>query len=308
MKANKNIFMKECHCEPNSLGEAIHTRLSRRPIKIGLLSIIILISQFFTFGCKDVITVDLNSADPSTVIEASIIESDSESRVIITKSTDFYNPGVYEKVSDAIIIVNDSEGNSFEFNETIDGVYENRVISGKSGIEYSIEVVSEGITYDAVSNMPNKLILDSLGLAEAPQRPNSKEESFRFYLHLYFQDQLEIDDYCRIKLYSNGVPLDGFNLYEDKLTDGNYIDYRLLVSNEHGNVKLGDVMRVELMSIDQAAFEYYKTANSVNASNSGRGPSSTSAAPANPVTNWSNNALGFFSAYAVSSSSIEIRR
>ncbi len=60
------------------------------------------------------------------------------------------------------------------------------------------------------------------------------------------------------------------------------------------------------MSIDQPAFEFYKTANSVNASSSGRGPSSTSAAPANPVTNWSNNALGYFSAYTVSSDSIEI--
>ena len=315
MKANKNIIMKGSLCESDlspirttgQADEAIYRRLPRRPAKIGLLAMTILIFQFFSLGCKDIITVDLNSADPATVIEASIIEDNSTSRVTITKSTDFYTPGVYPTVSGAIISVNDSEGNSYEFDEVSDGVYENTSISGKSGIEYLIEVVSEGITYDAISNMPNKIVLDSLALEEAPQRPNSKEDSFRFFLHLYFQDQLGIDDYCRIKLFSNGVQLSGFNLYEDKLTDGNYIDYRLIVGGEHGEIKLGDMLTVELMSIDQAAFDFYKTANSVNASSSGRGPSSTSAAPTNPVTNWSNNALGFFSAYAVSSSAIEIK-
>ena len=264
---------------------------------------------FLTMGCEDVIIVDLNSADPATVIEASIIENNSPSRVTITKSTDFYNPGVYETISGAIILVNDSEGNSFEFEEISDGVYENSVISGKSGVEYSIEVIAEGETYDAISTMPNQIILDSLALEDAPDRHSGKDDGLgRFYLHIYFQDQPDIDDYLRFKLYSNGIPLGGFNLYNDKLSDGNYIDYRLVLGGEEGDIKLGDLVTVELMSIDQAAFDFYKTANSVNASGSnGRGPSSTSAAPANPVTNWSNKALGFFSAYAVSSSEIVIK-
>jgi len=307
MKANKNITMKGCHCEPNLLDEAIYKRLPRRPIKNGLLAMTIIISQLFTFACEDIIVVELNSADPTTVIEATIVEDNSTSRVTITKSTDFYTPGVYPTVSGATILVNDSEGNSYAFNEVEDGVYANQLLNGKSGVEYSIEVLADGKTYNAVSTIPNKLVLDSLTLEEGPKKPHGKDESIRFFLHLFFQDQLGINDYGRIKLYSNGVQLDGFNLYEDKLTDGNYIDYRLIISGEHGDIKLGDILTVELMSIDQATFEFYKTANSVNASSSGRGPSSTSAAPANPVTNWSNKALGYFSAYTVSSDSIEIK-
>ncbi len=89
--------------------------------------------------------------------------------------------------------------------------------------------------------------------------------------------------------------------------DGNYIDYRLVLGGEEGDIKLGDIITVELQSIDQAAFDFYKTANSVNASGStGGGPSSTSAAPTNPVTNWNNKALGFFTAYTVSKKSIKI--
>ena len=77
------------------------------------------------------------------------------------------------------------------------------------------------------------------------------------------------------------------------------------LSTESDEINIGDFITVDLMSIDKATFDYYLTANSVNASGSnGRGPSSTSAAPTNPVTNWNNNALGYFSAYTSSQKTI----
>jgi hypothetical protein len=102
--------------------------------------------------------------------------------------------------------------------------------------------------------------------------------------------------------------LGGFYIYEDRLTDGNYIDYSLLLKSEQSKIKTGDEITVELLSIDETAFDYYKTANSINASGSAHGgPSSTSAAPTNPVSNWSNKALGFFTAYTISKDSIIIK-
>ncbi len=276
---------------------------TRKISKLILFTALVL----FTFGCEDVIEVDLNSADPTIVIEGSIADDNSKSGVKITKSTDFYNPGVYEKVSGADVIITDSEGNNYEFNEVSEGVYESLDIIGKSNVEYSIQVIAEDDTYDAASTMPNKIELDSLLLEEAPTRPGKEEDGIRLFIHIYFQDQPNIDDYCRFKLYNNGVQLGGFIIYDDRLTDGNYIDYRLILDSEEKGIALGDEITVELMSIDKSAFDYYKTANSVNASGSAHGgPSSTSAAPANPITNWSNKALGFFTAYTVSKKSIII--
>ena len=307
MKNIKNVFTKISHCKPTFRGEVKCRRLSRRPIKTGLLAMTIVFVQFFTTGCEDIITVDLNTAEPTTVIEASIADDGSTSRVTITKSTDFYTPGVYPTVSNANIEVKDSEGNSFTFQEVEDGVYENNVIKGKSNVEYSIKVLSEGETYDAISTIPNRIIIDSLSIEKAAfGRPGKDGE--RFTLHIYFQDQPSIDDFCRVKLFSNKIQLGGFTLYSDKFTDGNYMDLRMNLNTESDDISIGDLITVELMSIDKAAYDYYKTANSVNASGgNGRGPSSTSAAPANPVTNWSNKALGYFSAYAVSSSSIVLK-
>ena len=274
----------------------------KKYILITLASLLLLVF----IGCEDVIIVELNSADPATVIEATIADDNSPSRVTITKSTDFYTPGVYPTVTGATISVNDSEGNSYSFSEVSNGVYENLTITGKSDVEYSIEVIAEEKTYDAKSKMPNKIILDSLTLEERSSRPN--KDGGRS-LNAYFQDKPGIADYCRIVLYKNGIQLSGFsNIYNDQLTDGNYINYKLRTT-EKDNIQFGDTITAKLQSIDKATFEFYKTANSVNASGSGgRGPSSTSAAPANPVTNWSNNALGYFSAYSTSKKTIIIKK
>lgn len=278
-------------------------------LKTLFLVIIYFILVLFTVGCEDIIVVDLNSAAPTTVIEATIADDNSPSKVIITKSTDFYTPGVYPKVSDAKVLVNDSKGNSYIFTEKGDGVYENSNLTGISGVEYSIEVISEGETYNAISVVPNRIDIDSLSLEEAINRPKGKDGVEQFNLHIYFQDQLDIEDYCRFKLFSNQTQLGGFVIYSDKFTDGNSIDFRMNLSTESDDINLGDIITVELMSIDKAAFDFYNTANSVNASGgNGRGPSSTSAAPTNPVTNWNNNALGYFSAYTVSKKGIVLAK
>lgn len=276
----------------------------KKYINIVFVNILLLL----LLGCEDVIVVDLNTANPTITIEAKIDDNNSTSSVLITKSTDFYNPGVYENVSGASILVNDSEGNSYVFNETSDGVYESTAIIGKSNVEYSIEVIAENEAYTAISTMPNKLILDSLSLKEAPSRPSDDEKLGRYFLHFYFQDQLDTKNYCRFKIFINGDALTGFNIYNDKFTDGNYIDTRIVLDAGELNIKSGDRINVSLQSIDEAAFDFYSTANSVNASGrNGGGPGATSAAPSNPVTNWSNKALGFFTAYTVSKDSIIFR-
>ena len=256
-------------------------------------------------SCEDVIEIELNGVDPAIVIEASISDDGSVSSAIITKSTDFFEPGDYEQVSNAIVTISDNAGNSYQMIEVDDGEYVTDLITGQSGSTYSIEVNAEGQIYNAESSMPVKILLDSLSLELAHSRPNEKEGAERYYLHVYFKDPPGIDNYCRFRIIVENELLTGFIVYEDKFTDGNDIDVRIILDNKELNLNIGDLIEVELLSIDKAGFDFYKTANSVNASGGSNGrPSSTGAAPSNPVTNWNNKALGFFSAYTVSNDSI----
>jgi len=274
----------------------------KKYIKIILANIFVI----SLFGCEDVIVVDLNSAAPRIVIEGEVTNNDTLTEVRITKSTDFYQPGIYKKVSGANIVITDNKGNSSTLTEVEDGIYQTDSIKGQPGESYSITVKAEGKTYQAESTMPRQVNLDSLSIELAPSPPGGGEEEKNYFLHLYFQDPPDIDNYCRFKIFNNGEQLGGFYIYFDKFTNGNKIDYRLVLHAKPNNIKLGDSLMVELQSIDKASFDFYKTANSVNASRTGGRQNSSSVAPANPVTNWSNKALGVFTAYAVSRQSIEV--
>ncbi len=272
----------------------------------GLIRSLFFISlSLIIISCEDVIEIELTGVEPSIVIEAGISDDGSVSSAIITKSTDFFEPGVYEKVSNAIATISDNEGNSYQMIEVDDGEYQTDLITGQSGSTYSIEINAEGQIYNAESSMPIKMALDSLSLELAHSRPNEEEGEERYFLHIYFKDPPGIDNYCRFRIIVDGEHLTGFIVYEDKFTDGNDMDVRIILDNKDLDLQIGDRIGVELLSIDKAGYDFYKTANSVNASGGSNGrPSNSGAAPSNPVTNWNNKALGFFSAYTVSKDSI----
>jgi len=315
MNINKNIT-NATNCEYNQfskkelgkMGETIFNKMLLRKVKKGILTIALVLVAFSLFSCEDVIQVDLNSTSPAIVLEAKINSTSSVSTLVITKSTDFYTVGEYERVSDAVVIISDENGKSATMVEVKPGEYRSDLIKGTPNTKYRIEANVDGKIYNAESTMPNKVVIDSLSIEKGLDRPGGEKGRGRYILHIYFKDEPGIENYCRFKLFHNENDLAGFVIYDDKYTDGNDINARVQLDAETLDLNIGDIITVELQSIDKSAYDFYKTANSVNASNSSSGgrPSSTSVAPTNPITNWSNNALGYFSAYIASTKLIKI--
>lgn len=263
-----------------------------RNIKVYL--IVILAAALI--GCEDVIQVELDSVEPQIVIEGSVTDGNSPTIVYISKSGDFYEPSIFEKVTGAAVTISDSRGNSEDLVEAADGVYETNSIIGRPGDTYNISVNSGGEAYRAESTMPLENIeLDSIVIKQSSFGRNKEE---KYDVWIYFQDIPDVKNYCRFRVFHNNVLRGGFPLYDDRLSDGNYIEGRLRL-NENNKINVGDEFRIELLNIDRANFDYFNTANDVSASgDGGMGPGSV--APTNPTTNWDNNALGYFGAYTVS--------
>ena len=74
----------------------------------------------------------------------------------------------------------------------------------------------------------------------------------------------------------------------DQLNDGLTIQAFVRADND---INVNDTLQIELDAIDKPLYDYWYTLNSTTLS-------SQTAAPANPPSNISNGALGYFSAYA----------
>ncbi len=261
-----------------------------------------LILLLFSFiACEEVIQVDLDNAEPQLIIEATIA-GPGKNLVSITRSTDFYNPSQYEKISGAEVIVNEINGTSYEFAETSPGLYTNSSLETNIGSEYLITVNYDNKTYKANSYLPEPIVVDSIA-AIGEKRPFRDELNYEY--HVYFQDHPDIEDYARFKIYINGEVKTGIFRYDDRLSDGNYIDFNRIFFEDNKDVTIGDTVKIETFSIDKATFEYFDSLRKVLATSTGGpfGPSS----PSNPITNWDNGALGYFSVYTYDSKTIIIK-
>lgn len=250
-------------------------------------------------ACEDVIDIDLKDVEPQIVIESSITDQLGSCMVKISKTGDYFKPSIFPMVSGATVKIMDDAGNSEILQETEAGVYTSPSLQGIPGSTYILKVNAEGKDYTAFSTMPNSLHIDSLSY-EYTSTGFGMHKKDGYKLHCYFKDPAGIDNYARFKVYKNKKLLDGFFLYRDKFRDGNPIDFSDFLDEVFA---LNDTLRVELLSVNKATFDYLSTLANVSGKTN-KGPTAT---PANPNTNLSNGALGYFGAFTVRTKVIIIR-
>ncbi|WP_421938314.1 DUF4249 domain-containing protein [Pedobacter sp.] len=239
-------------------------------------------------GCKKIIDIDTKDAPPQIVIEGKIIDSLIDQQIKISKTVGYSELSIYPKVSGAVVTVTDNKGNKFEFKETAPGIYTNRM-KGVPGTTYSMSVTAEGSVYTANSMMPKKVLMDSIGVIN-----NYFFGSNRKTTAAYLTDPKNEPNQYRFYLYRNGVLSKSIYANNDRLTDGNDLRVQLFFfTDEERDEELntGDQLVVELECVDAQVFDYWFSL----AEQVGRGPNQGTT-PANPPSNISNNALGYFSA------------
>ena len=256
-------------------------------------------------SCEQVIEVDLNQAGPQVVIEGIVTDQPGPYTVGLTRSGNYFEQSLsFPPVRNAVVMVGDNVGSRDTLKEGAPGTYRSSsVLRGVSGRTYTLSVETGGKGYSAVSTMPQRVAIDSL--FAVARRTGRNDPGYDMYV--VFRDPPEPGNYYRVnvRLSNPLVPADSidgkrYRLFSDKLTNGNEAVYRVRARH---TVVAGDTITVDLLSLDQATYEYYRTLNDILTSD--RSP--TSLSPANPNSNLSSGSLGYFAAYAIDTKKIVLR-
>lgn len=253
-------------------------------------------------SCEEVIELDLGKAKPRITIEGVITTNRGPYSVKISQSIDYEEKNNFPPVSGAMVTITDQEEYSEILEEVSEGIYHAVGFQGEDGKTYMIEVDYEGEHYSASSTIPKTQV--SINSISYEFLEESLFNTEGYYMAVFFSDPSEEVNYYRLKVFVNGEPYffevddklvkdDNFWLTDDKFSNGKMMYYVFPHS-----LKPGDQVDVELHHVDQATYDYYRTLVELM----GVG----GVAPANPLTNWTNGALGYFGALSVSSESIEI--
>ena len=245
---------------------------------------------FALFSCTKVINVNLNNANPNIVIEGVISDGAGPYQVQLSQTVNFSDPNIFPPVSGATVKITDSAlGITDSLKEVVPGTYiTQKLQQGLTGHTYQLYILSNGQTYTASSTMPAKVNLDSVTFYSTNIFGTKSTSAIA-----NFQDPAGIANYYTFTEYVNGQAIDQTFNFSDRLSDGKYIRRQLF--NDSSYINPGDQVIIEMHCVDSQVWQYFNTLGQA------KGNNSQAVTPANPLSNISNNALGYFSAQTVQS-------
>lgn len=246
-------------------------------------SYIFLLFGLMLSSCEDVIDINLNDASPKLIIVGEIDNRTTTQRVSISKTVAFTSENPFDPVRGAQVEVTDGQGRVYSYSEREPGIYVAQNFRGREQEEYTLQVLVEGKVLTATSTMPRVVTVDSVGTSVSTFFGEERK-----FVTLKYQDPVGEPNYYRYLMSVNGGAFKMVYVSSDKFNDGKYVNEDLV--DFDSELFLGDSVVVHMQCIDKATFDFW---NAVQSTNPG------SAAPANPPSVFGDDALGYFSAHAV---------
>lgn len=250
-------------------------------------------------SCKDVVTVELKSADEKYVIEANLNNQLGGAKVAIAQTKNANTTSEFNGESGAVVTITDNQGKESRLTEsTTKGIYTDPFLKGIPGTTYTLKIEINGQTFTSTSKMPAIVKLEAAYAIEA-----TAIDGKRKFTTVKFTDPTGKGNAYRFIEYRNGVYNKVISVLNDDLIDGNMINQVLLPKEltEATKYVSGDRIKIEFLTVDNPVYKYWYSTNKGIQS---LGENTT---PINPVSNISGGAIGYFSAHTLQSREFTIK-
>lgn len=243
-------------------------------------------------SCEKEIDLELENESGKIVIEGNITDKVGPYIVKVTKSVAFTDENQYPAIANAQVVLSDNAGHSEILQYIGGGNYQASTFTGQPGRTYTLTVKAEGKEYVAQSTMPEPVAFEGL-----------QQDSFAvagetsYTLLPVFTDPPALGNRYLFSFTVNNNPKKFFSEFSDNVNNGLPNQRPLLLPNDDsdpGDIKVvpGDIIYVEMQCIDEKVYTFYSALLQLSGSGPGGGIT-----PANPPSNISNGALGYFSAH-----------
>jgi len=260
-------------------------------------------------ACEKTVVLDLDQTATKLVIEGWVTDVPGHQFVKVSRTAGFYTTGKTPRVTDATVMVEDDMGNTHTYTHNPNnhpdsmGYYLPAVsFVGETGHTYHLTVVADGQTYEAQDHLNRTVSIDRLETKVDEDEKKDPKDAGRFYeVLIYAHEPQETRDYYLFKFYRNG------QLTYDSESDIYFTDDELIGEEIDGIsgasfYALNDFARVESYSLSREAYIFYRDLQKVLNNDGGM----FNPPAADPRSNLSNGALGFFQTSAMVSAEITV--
>ncbi len=246
---------------------------------------------FISFGCEEVIDVNLNTAPPRLVIEASVNwvrNTPGNIQVVKLSTTTDYFSDVIPPISDAVVTITNSQGTVFNFVE-IDqpGLYICTDFVPVLNESYTLTVLYDGEVYTSTERL-----LATPEVTRVEQRNDGGILGEDIEVKFFFNDIPDETNFYFLGIFDPYKVIPEYGILEDRFFQNNEM-FGLYFSED---LKTGDTLTFTMNGISQNYFNYLNILLAQAGNNAGPFSTPTSTVRGNIVnqTNFDNYALGYF--------------
>ncbi|MDO1500210.1 DUF4249 domain-containing protein [Winogradskyella maritima] len=213
--------------------------------------VLVFILSSFLFQCEDPIDVDLNTAPPRLVVDASINwvkgTTGNEQSIKLTLTSPFFEDNV-QVATGASVIVRNSLNDVFIFSEESGiGIYSTDTFQPELNETYSLEIIYESQTYTATESL---LPVSSIDFIEQKNDGGFTGEDIE--LKAFYTDPPNEENYYFFEFISDIPVVPTLEVYEDRFTDGNQI-FGFYTEED---LESGDIVTIRNHGVSERFYEF----------------------------------------------------
>jgi hypothetical protein len=252
-------------------------------------------------SCTKEIDIQVKDADTRYVVEANLNQNAGSATVKISKSTVLSDTTDFPYVSNALVVISHN-GQNDTLTETANGFYTHPTLAAITGQTYSLSItVDANKIFTSSAIMPPPAVFDSIRqenlttdtIGGRVQTPDEDGNVFVILTPVYTDDAAFVNFY-QFMLYKNNELQDAITVYDDEVTNGQTNGRPVFLG-----AKAGDTIIINMQCLDNPAYDYFFALEETI--------SQSSAAPANPKSNLTGGALGYFKLHSLHPQHIIIR-
>lgn len=255
-------------------------------------SALFLLMTMLLMSCEDVIDVDLDTAPPRLVIDASINwlkNTPGQEQVIKLSTTTGYYDEKFPSVSGAIIVVTNPGNQTFSFTEKPGtGEYTCNDFEPVIGQTYTLNISLNGENYTATETMMAAPDIE----AEIKQNNTGGMGGDEVEITYYHKDNGAEENYYLYGINTVRTAFPQFSVENDENSQGNLAS----VYYSHKDLEPGDVVNIRLYGISKRYYDYFKKLLLASGNDDSPFPTTPTEVRGNIIntTNSKNFAYGYF--------------
>lgn len=257
-----------------------------------LLNVLSVLMGMGFMSCEKVIEVDLDTAPPRLVIDATINwvrnTAGNDQTIKLSTTTGYYEEE-FPAVSGATVFITNSTNTVFDFAETATaGEYRCADFDPVVGETYNLTVTVNGETYTAVETLTaTPEIEEEIRQTNAGGFTGSEIE-----IQFMYQDDGSRNNYYMTRIQSSRVAFPEFSVESDEQFQGKMMS----VYYAHEDLKAGDLLNIQLVGVSRRFFDYFGKLLTASGNGGSPFPTTPTAVRGNFInqTDTKNFALGYF--------------